>query len=135
MITEDFIQAEYERFCSGKLYFEIIFPDSFPYLYCRGLLTPTRQQVRTAYLEVTDYRQEVLRKWYLGKDKLFRDNLFPHIDTEAGRQMEMKYRVQLVRKMLVFRWYEDQRGRGVNKLFLNLRESRRLSLSTDSSNK
>lgn len=123
MTEQDFIQAEYERFCSGKLYFEIIFPDTFKYLHCCGLLQPSDGEINSAVDEVTAYRREVLRKWYFGVNKPLRDNLFPHIDTEAERVRENAYRVVLVQKMLVFHWYEEQQRRGVNKLFLELKHA------------
>lgn len=123
MITQEFIQAEYERFCTGKLYFEIIFPDTFQYLYSCGLLNPTEEQITQAIREVSEYRREVLRKWYMGKDKLLRDNTFPHIDTEAGRKIENNYRCCLVLKMIVFKWYESKKEGGVAKLFLELQSA------------
>lgn len=123
MITEDFIQAEYEKFCSGKLYFEYIFPDTFRYLYCNGHLRPTREEARSAMNAVIQYRQDIFRKWYFGKDKPFRDVLFPHIDTEADRARESRYRKILAMKVLVYNWYEKRRAEGANKLFLELKDA------------
>jgi hypothetical protein len=119
-MTRSFIQDEYNKFCEGKLMFELIFPDTFKWLWFNEYLKPTKSEVYLAIMAVSEYRQEVQRRYYMGKDKPLRDVLFAPVRTPVDRQRENSYRRMLVKKLLVYRWYEQKKNQGVQKLFLEL---------------
>jgi hypothetical protein len=103
--------------------FELIFPDTFKWLWFHEYLKPTKTEVYLAIRAVSEYRQEVQRRYFLGKDKPLRDILFAPVQTPADRQRENIYRRTLVKKLLVYRWYEQKKKEGVQKLFLELRKT------------
>jgi hypothetical protein len=118
MDMREFIQNEYEIFCSGKLLFELILTDSFDYLYRNGWLTLYPGQLRGAAATVVDYRRQVLRR-HLNQDSVRAASREP-VTQEEKRKLENRIRKWHLKQLLVYQWYEKQQANGVRKLFLEL---------------
>jgi hypothetical protein len=111
MELKDIIQNEYYLFRHGKLLFELIYPDSYTYLYDNGFLKDNDKDEEAAILAIRNYRQIVLRgRW---KEQLDPIKALRLPTPEIHRETENRYRALLVRKLLVYQWYAEQLEKGM----------------------
>lgn len=115
----DFINQEYKAFCTGRLYFEVMFVDSLEYLVGKGYIQVKREDVVQAFAEVRAYRIELLRKFFLNQDAVRETRIIP-VTMEQKQREERKIRKQLTKQLLIFKWYQQQKEKGVENIFLEL---------------
>lgn len=120
MNMEEFIQNEYELFCTGKLCFELIFTDSFTYLHQKGLLEINRDVLVAAFGLATDYRRKVLQR-HLNQDSV-RATSFVPANRQEERKTERRIRIWVMKQMIVSDFYQAQKEKGVKKIFNNIPE-------------